>query len=272
MFIYSNTLRLWPKLSRSVRLVVYLDEVDCSNWMVVFIKELGWEVRQVPYSHPVIPIPVLRNMFMETIDSYNSTFYMYANGDMLFDHSLIETVEAIIPSTGMYKRILLVGKRLNYIMNGKEHIENLEELKRKSRNATYFTEWAMDYFITTRDGFNWKGDVPDFVVGRIRYDNWILSHALTTGVVAIDTTKTILAFHQTGTGGIRESLNVPYVNLNADLAGDFNLNIARINCSPMKTRFSSGAASVVIEHHLNRYCRRAFYRKRLKPASFRERL
>ena len=33
---------------------------------------------------------------------------------------------------------------------------------------------AVDYFITTRDGFPWAS-VPKVVVGRVGYDNWMVS-------------------------------------------------------------------------------------------------
>lgn len=53
---------------------------------------------------------------------------------------------------------------------------------------------------------NWEL-IPDFVVGRVGYDNWLVDNAYHQGNTSlVDTTKTIALVHQTSTtGGSGES-------------------------------------------------------------------
>lgn len=46
--------------------------------------------------------------------------------------------------------------------------------------GTLFTTNAQDYFISTKNGYPWD-TIPDFVVGRVGYDNWLVVTALTKG-------------------------------------------------------------------------------------------
>ncbi len=41
-----------------------------------------------------------------------------------------------------------------------------------------FVTDAQDFFIVGRDSYPWS-EVPDFVVGRVGYDNWLVSIPLT---------------------------------------------------------------------------------------------
>jgi hypothetical protein len=64
-------------------------------------------------------------------------------------------------------------------------------------------EAAQDYFIVTRDAYQWSTHVPPFVVGRVAYDNWLLDYAI-HHFDSIDVTATVTAIHQ-----VRGSLCAP---------------------------------------------------------------
>lgn len=77
------------------------------------------------------------------------------------------------------------------------------EFDTKFRRGTLFTANAQDYFTLSRNTFNWKSEVPPFVIGRPAYDNWLVSHAYKAWYIdLIDVTYTVAAMHQTDEHGV----------------------------------------------------------------------
>jgi hypothetical protein len=81
--------------------------------------------------------------------------------------------------------------------------------------------FAMDYFVFPRDLY---GDLPPFVVGRARYDNWLVWCALKAGARVVDASVYVTAIHQAHDyshvpGGLRETHYGPEARENRRLAG-----------------------------------------------------
>ena len=66
--------------------------------------------------------------------------------------------------------------------------------------AVPFQDDAQDFFIVSRNGFPWDS-IPDFVIGRPGYDNWLVDYVYHNGIDSVDVTKTLHAIHQTGIDG-----------------------------------------------------------------------
>ena len=245
--IYFNTLRIWPQLSPNIRLVLYVDEVDCTEWMTFFVQNLGWEIRVIPKVHPKISIPILRYMFIDAIVNYDSSFYMYANGDVLFDTSLYETLSVIEPYILEEPKTFIVGRRRNYDVAEGELFHTLEDVTIASTSTKMDRPLAIDFFITSAYGYPWKR-VPDFVVGRISFDSWLMAHAVTSGLVNIDVSGTVIALHQSGIEGSRESGSGEVADrlFNRELMSTpLNIGYAGTVCSPYKTVRQYGGEIVV---------------------------
>jgi len=155
--------------------------------------------------------PLLKSMFLSTENRTSAYFYGYLNADILFDSSLLSTLSLVrraIESTRLTPRALVVGRRLNYNMSGvdssalyfKSASDVASAILVMRQNADLFTNYALDFFFVTRGAFNWTS-VPDFVVGRRGYDNWLVDHAHHTGVSVVDATRTLAPVHQTGVDG-----------------------------------------------------------------------
>ena len=74
-------------------------------------------------------------------------------------------------------------------------------------DAKPFQDDAQDFFIVTRNGFPWDS-IPDFIIGRPAYDNWLVDYVYHNGIDGVDVTKTVHAIHQTGTDGNKASHEV----------------------------------------------------------------
>jgi hypothetical protein len=139
-------------------------------------------------------------------------FVAYVKADILFDTGFFPTLKGVhdwMNASGELveplsnrsireerKRVMLVGKRRNHPLLGFIHTNDLSSLT---------SEWdiprAQDYFIMSRNLIDWTS-LPNFVVGRVAYDNalvdWAYHHAY-----LIDATQTILALHQSTADGNR---------------------------------------------------------------------
>ena len=136
------------------------------------------------------------------MDAFNTSFYAYCNGDILFTHTVMETLGSLVDSSvfDLTKPTMIVGKRTNVDNVTEEEgmsWSNISEIG-KARGKL-FTGYAEDFFITTRS-YAWK-DIAEVVIGRRAYDNWLIYNARKQKQVVIDATRTLLAVHQTTLAG-----------------------------------------------------------------------
>jgi len=108
--------------------------------------------------------------------------------------------------------------------------------------------------------FLWE-EIPDFVVGRIAYDNWLVAQAVKWNITwSIDVTNTVLAIHQTGPHGIRSGLEDPdhlrTIYLNHDLIDvDYFFGAGRTNCLPWLTFVGLDRCIAFVEReHIHEEC------------------
>ena len=67
-----------------------------------------------------------------------------------------------------------------------------------NKQTVYDADVAIDYFITTRNGYPCEV-VPNFVIGKSGYDNWLLQKAVEWDLFSLDTS---LTYRPTTLGGI----------------------------------------------------------------------
>ncbi len=235
--IYRNTLQTWPLLKPLVKPVLLYTSLELA-WQEE-AKRLGWELLQIKQTFGGLPI--LRHMWLDVMSNFQAHYYAYANADILFDESLILTLISIGPSL-QDKAPFIVGRRTNYPMKGSEQVDSLQGVRHLARRNTaeLFTKHGEDYFITTSTGFPWK-DIPDFVIGRVGYDNWLVSYAIQNYFYVIDATNTVLCLHQTGMDGNYAGFSHKYLNnINKELANsDFPYTLGKTDCAKVVTTFRS---------------------------------
>ena len=235
---YRNTIRNWALLAPFVRPVLYYPFGE--DYLTEFARSYGWSVYKCPRlsKHGV---PVLRSMFLHAQAINDTTsFYGFANGDILFNSNLLVTLEALRTDHATFKQnLLVVGRRTNYKFKDKEEIYNLEPVYRYATAGKLFEPNAQDFFISTHSGFPWHS-IPDFVVGRVGYDNWIVSTALNTNISVVDVTATVIALHQTSLdgnfAGHRKQKDDDFF-VNYRLAQQFDYSNGVTTCSDLMTRW-----------------------------------
>ncbi len=240
--IHNRTLINWISLSPFVTSVLFIMPNDSTYWGVK-ARELGWRVEMAPKVRE--GVPVLKDMFQRISKKYPAQFLGYANADNLFGCSLLETLETLSLKYGsfIHKEIsLIIGRRRNA---KEEHLPDkltAEYVDPAGPSYDLHPPSGVDYFIVSHaSGYYWDR-VPDFVVGRIAYDNWIVAKALEWNVTVIDVTATVTDIHQVGKDGIKSGF---YANeghtkyLNNELIGKtFNTRLGYIDCASWTTENS----------------------------------
>ena len=233
-YIHRNTIRNWGLLSPDVLPVLFID-LKAPSAIVDYTRKSKWHILPVPRMSES-GIPILCHMFLEVQRLFNTTFYAYANSDILFDRNLTDTIHELIRLKKNLTNILIVGQRRNWKINWKQNVWNLQEIGHYAKSAKLLSTYAQDYFISTRNGYPWS-TIPDFVVGRIAYDSWLVVTALKRGIPLVDASGTITALHQTDSRWDREgSKAVVEGRLNVYLAGiNFPYHAAHTTCAHFST-------------------------------------
>ena len=99
----------------------------------------------------------------------------------------------------MLGRTMVVGRRTNVLLGNNTHLlyqpEHVTKLARQ--RGRLFGADAEDYFFIAFNDFPWNR-VPNVIIGRPAYDNFLVGRAIQENVTVVDATATLLAFHQTG--------------------------------------------------------------------------
>ena len=215
--VHNNTINNWAALKPHVSLILFTNDSEISS----IAKDAGWDLVVVTSDRP----PVLKDMFKTAVDSFNTSWYGYSNGDILFMNDFIETMIEINEIFNANHRVLVTGQRTNIQnLTAKIDVTDFTMLKQfgQVHGQLYKTD-AEDYFVTSKS-FPWNDTLP-VVVGRPAYDNWLVGHArCALKSTVVDVTETVMALHQTTTlGGNAEGYKSVNPNVNFDLFKKFHL-------------------------------------------------
>ncbi len=141
-------------------------------------------------------VPFLKSMYSDAAKRFRSDFYGYVNGDIFFDNGVIQTVSAVRNNLLTFATTILIGRRTTCGMSDFLSLDEIrpENLRRVAdKIGSLDRADAEDYFLVTAD-FPWQ-ELPDVVVGRKSFDNYVVWFAITHNFTVIDVTGTVLALH-----------------------------------------------------------------------------
>ena len=161
---FENTIRIWALMKPLVQPVLYCHDKNCLKKWTRIAESYGWHIYKSPVSNED-KIPLLKHMYLHAIKNYNSSFYGYCNGDILFDESFLQNFHDLQTYAKEGEYILVIGQRSNYPMEDKKNISTFHKFRKAYRKSKLFTPWGIDYFMYTKNSINWE-NIPNFVVGR----------------------------------------------------------------------------------------------------------
>lgn len=182
-----NALWSWSQSAPGCEILVFGDDAS--------VAEAG---RELGATHcPGIAVndfgtPRLDWAFREAQERARHDILCYANADMIFLPGLLEAVAGID-----FRGTLMVGRRWNLDVSvdlvSHQGIYPGELKATVAEQGELYSPNAIDYFVFTR---GLVMDMPPFVVGRPRWDNWMIGHALKKGCRVVDATDAVTAIHQ----------------------------------------------------------------------------
>lgn len=227
--VQNNTIVNWASLGDAIQ-PMFFNDMSNQSCLAAFAIKKGWIGVPLQRTNN-FGTPLLKDMYRKAMSITKSYFYGFSNADILFDKSLINTLEGVLKVIGQLKfNALVIGRRTNVYINNfyaKLNTRNttLQDIARSS--GWLFTTDAEDFFfIYNPHKFPWH-TIKEVVVGRPRYDNYLVGQALTNNVPVVDATHSLLALHQTGKDGIyagSKNLDGAY---NQRLIGKYKYNSGR---------------------------------------------
>ena len=235
--IHNRLINNWAALSPALHPVLFVPSTERNSSWIDRASANNWTVR-ILYAlrHN---LPILKAMFKDVLAVSSTPFVGYANADILFDRSLIATLRYLKDRLDVVNQmILVVGRRRNV------DVEKLDlgsgsnfTMIGRMDSVKPFHGHAQDYFIVSRRGLPWE-EIPDFVVGRNGYDNWLVVMAQRWNITLIDASRTVLALHQLGKDGIYSRISTvsrKTVYLNANLVKGFSYRRGSFEFAPLYT-------------------------------------
>ena len=174
-FAHRLVISNWASFMPFVKPVLFAENVTSD--LAKLARNHTWDVLQLNRVSPS-GAPFLKDMYQTVFEKYQSTFYGFANGDLLFDDGLVRTLNGIkLRLEHLHDNVMVVGIRTNididdYNTTSEFSKENLQSLAMKK--GKLFIAMSEDYFFFTKEhcSMNWTS-LADVVIGRVAYDNYL---------------------------------------------------------------------------------------------------
>src|ERR1700674_3561868 len=188
--IQRNALKSWKLLYPEVEVILFGNDEGTSE----VSREFG--LRHEPQvARNAAGLPYMNAMFdrAHEISSYETL--CYSNCDIILTSDFPEALGRLQIAASDF---LMIGRRwdievtrpLDFLNpQWQQEIRDIALKTNDRRDA-----WWIDYFLFGRGLFYKK--IPEFVVGRPRWDNWVVWKALSSGARVIDASAAVLAIHQ----------------------------------------------------------------------------
>lgn len=186
--IQGNAIRSWLALGDEVEVILVGDEPGLAE----AAKGLG-VTHLVDVECNQWGTPLVRSLFAQAREHSESPLLAIVNADIILLPDFLQAVRAV---SKRLERFLLVGRRW-----GLDIAEPLpfddewrERLRaRVERQGVLHPIFSIDYFVFPREQYR---EMPEFVIGRPQWDNWMIYQARRQGWTVVDATPSVTAIHQ----------------------------------------------------------------------------
>jgi hypothetical protein len=187
--IQRNAIRSWTLLTPSPEILLMGGEEGSQ----AVARECGAECVEAVATNQR-GTPLISAMFQVAQATASESILCYVNADIIMTSDLTKVVAWIVDRD--MDSFLLVGRRRTIAItepmafaSGWEHELRYELCAKTPLDPPS----AIDYMVFPKGLF---ADIPDFAVGRPRWDNWMLWYAAKHNVPLIDCTESLFAVHQ----------------------------------------------------------------------------
>jgi hypothetical protein len=188
--IQRNAIRSWARLQPRVQILLFGQE-DAA------LQDLAAEAGAV-----VLPVktnrngtPVLQDVFEQAHACARYETLCYINSDIILGPELLHVAEQLQQSS--LGSFVAIGQRTELVVTEElawdDGHDFAEWQKRAVRSGKLDSVVCKDYFLFSTDLYR---QVPEFLVGRGTWDNWMVAIAKSGGTAVVDITSRVVAIHQ----------------------------------------------------------------------------
>ena len=215
--IQRNAIRSWALLRPTPQIILFGNEEGTAE----ISAELNLcHVTDVERSE--FGTPLVSSMFRLSQRLSREPLFCYVNADIMLTSEFMEALSVV---SAAKRQFVMTGRRTlvdlekpwNFDQDGWERA-----LRAYAATNGKLDDWvAMDYFAFPRGSY---ADMPPFVVGRARWDNWVIYSARKRKIPVIEATHDVLAIHQNHdyshlAGGVKDCFVSPEGQHNQELYG-----------------------------------------------------
>ena len=188
--IQRNALRSWQRLYPDVEILLFGDDAGaaevCHELGIAHVKEVRRNKHGTKY---------LAGIYDQAQEIARYDLLCHVNCDILLMSDLRRALESVSKLSG---RFLLAGRRWDvdiqelWDFRQPDWEERLRTLAHQT-NQQRPSQW-IDYFVFSKGLYYHQ--IPEFVIGRPGWDNWLLWHARSSGATLVDASPMVCAVHQ----------------------------------------------------------------------------
>ena len=187
--IQENALSNWRTLSNQIEIFIMGDSIGAKE---AAIRNNAKYIKDIPvttHGTPTIP-----GLFQTAERFCHNNLLCYLNADMILPPNFMQIVKSLVK---IKNKFLAVGHRwdidIDYKINFKSE-KKLEKFWTDARiNSIRHPCTGIDYFVFKKGTFKC---IPELVVGRPGWDNWLLWKTRHMRIPLIDLSENIFALHQ----------------------------------------------------------------------------
>jgi hypothetical protein len=188
--IQRNAIQSWKRLDPGVEVILVGDDPGTAE----VCAELGLRhIAQVQRNQH--GTKYLASIYDQAQDAARHEILCHVNCDIILMSDFIDAVRRVRDA---HQRFLMAGQRWD--LDVREHIDFLREgWQAELRRLAHETDrqrpaqW-IDYFVFRKGLFYDR--IPEFVIGRPGWDNWLLWYPRSIDVPVIDASRVVMAVHQ----------------------------------------------------------------------------
>jgi hypothetical protein len=188
--IQHNALKSWTLLHPDVEIILFGDDEGSAE----AARDLG--IHNEPYvQRNESGMKRIDYMFGRAQALARHDVLCYVNCDIILMDDFIRAVERVKMA---YSRFLMVGRRWDApVIDPVDFFDSgwREKIRTFAHSANHQRDgWWIDYFVFSRHLYG--GELPPFVIGTVRWDNWLLWKALDSKLPVVDASEVVFVVHQ----------------------------------------------------------------------------
>lgn len=186
--IQINSIKSWLQIVPADRVILFGEETGIAE----AAAELG-VVHEAVIAQNSHGTPLLNDAFEKAHQMSETDCLCYVNCDIILTSGFLHAFSQL---KSRYRFFLAIGRRMDvpidHLIDFTEDWEKRLALLVHNKGCLH-NHSGIDYFLFSKSLFK---NIPAFAVGRVGWDNWMISHAVKSEVPVIDMTDSFKAIHQ----------------------------------------------------------------------------